>query len=218
MKTVKGDHGPRDQGLSVFSAILQRLCESTDALAAALVDAEGETVDYAGRVDPFDLRVAAAELRLVLKLLETRSGKGASSWAPPSDFLVRAARRSYALSAFSEGYALVLVLPRHAFRVSRRALAEAAVELESEAGLTRPGATKERLRWTRVEVRPLSSDARRPEAVWHEGEWQPVTILGRVPARDLDALETGFLARATNGQERLLVREPLGKWFAGDPV
>ena len=39
----------RDQHASRFSAILLRLCEATFALAAALVDSGGETVDYAGK-------------------------------------------------------------------------------------------------------------------------------------------------------------------------
>ena len=56
----------RDQEASPFSAILWRLCEGCSAHAAALVDKEGETVDYAGRISPYEIRVAAAELRLVL--------------------------------------------------------------------------------------------------------------------------------------------------------
>ena len=70
MKPPSPDPLARDQLASPFSAILQRLCESCGAQAAALVDAEGETVDYAGRVAPFDARVAAAEWRLVLAEIE----------------------------------------------------------------------------------------------------------------------------------------------------
>jgi hypothetical protein len=218
MKIRKDDHGPRDQGLSVFSGILRRFCAASGALGAALVDSEGETVDYAGRVDPFDLRVAAAEFRLVLRLLESGPEGRPRTWPLANEVLVRASGRSFAFSVFSDGYALVLVLPRHAFRLSRRALAQTADELEGEAGLTRLGAGRERLRWTHVDVRTQEADRRRPEAVWHDEEWRLVTILGRMPARDLENLELGYLARFANGRETLLVREPLGKWFAGDPL
>ena len=62
--------GFRDQAASAISAILMRLCDSSGALAAALVDGGGETVDYAGRLSPFDTRIAAAEWRLVLGQLQ----------------------------------------------------------------------------------------------------------------------------------------------------
>jgi hypothetical protein len=218
MKILKDDHGPRDQGLSVFSGILGRFCAASGALGAALVDSLGETVDYAGRVDTFDLRVAAAEFRLLLAVLESGPEGRPRQWPLAREVVVRARGQSFALSAFSDGYALVLVLPRHSFKLSRRALAQIADELEAEAGLTRMGAVRERLRWTHVEVRTDGADRRRPEAVWQDGDWRPVTVLGRVPARDLASLELGYLARFMSGRETLLVREPLGKWFAGDPL
>ncbi len=54
----------RDQAVSAFSGALMRLCDAIAAHGAALVDAEGETVDYAGSLSPFEIRVAAAEWRL----------------------------------------------------------------------------------------------------------------------------------------------------------
>src|SRR5690606_6550743 len=57
--------GERDQALSTFAATLGRLCDVLPAQAAALVDGEGETVDYAGRLIPYETRVAAAEWQLV---------------------------------------------------------------------------------------------------------------------------------------------------------
>ena len=45
MKGRRRSIGDRDQRASVFSAALMRLCESASALGAAVVDAEGETVD-----------------------------------------------------------------------------------------------------------------------------------------------------------------------------
>ncbi len=45
------------------------LCDDCGALAAALVDGEGETVDYAGLLSPYDIKVLAAEWRIVLAVL-----------------------------------------------------------------------------------------------------------------------------------------------------
>ncbi|MEI9941532.1 MAG: hypothetical protein WDO69_30320 [Pseudomonadota bacterium] len=202
----------RDQDASPFSAILWRLCEGCSAHAAALVDKEGETVDYAGRVSPYEIRVAAAELRLVLAF--TRSSQ-VPGFAQVNEIRVRTGRRSYAIVGLGDGYAIVLELVRHSFAVSPRAVLQATRELESEAGIEsvlRPGGA----RWSRVEVRASSSDARRPDAVWLNGAWQAVTVLGRYRTGDLARRERGYLARLASGAEFSLVREPLGIWFADD--
>ena len=61
--------GRRDQSPSSFAPTLGRLCSSAGVVGAALVDCDGEAVDYAGRVSPFDIRVAAAEWRIILSRL-----------------------------------------------------------------------------------------------------------------------------------------------------
>lgn len=214
MKPPVIDPHERDQTASAFSAILQRLCDACGAQAAALVDAGGETVDYAGRVAPFDARVAAAEWRLVLALIESAN---IGVWTSTRELVVRAGRRSFAACALAEGYAVVLILPRHAFHISRRALAVATAELELEAGLDSRG-TKERLRWLQVEVQTDQADERRPRAVRQNGVWCPVTVLGRFQSADLGRSEVGYLTRFDSGAEGLLIREPLGKWFSGEPT
>jgi hypothetical protein len=199
----------RDQDASPFSAILWRLCEGCAAHAAALVDKEGETVDYAGRISPYEIRVAAAELRLVLAFTRTADIPG---WSEVNDVRIRTGRRSYAILGLGDGYAIVLELVRYSLSVSRRALLQATRELESEAGITsvlRPGST----RWSRIRVR---ESARRPEAIWLDGSWQSVIVLGRYRSGDLARRERGYLARLPNGAELSLVREPLGYWFADD--
>ena len=202
----------RDQDASPFSAILWRLCEGCSAHAAALVDKEGETVDYAGRISPYEIRVAAAELRLVLAF--TRSAQ-VPGFPQINEIRIRTGRRSYAVVALGDGYAIVLELVRHSFTVSPRAVLQATRELESEAGIASvllPGGT----RWSRVEVRASASDARRPDAVWLNGAWEAVTVLGRYRSGDLARRERGYLARLASGAEFSLVREPLGVWFVDD--
>jgi len=200
----------RDQDASPFSAILWRLCEGCSAHAAALVDREGETVDYAGRISPYEIRVAAAELRLVLAFTQEAQ---ASGFARVNEIRIRTGRRSYAVIALGDGYAIVLELVRHSFSVSSRAVLQATRELESEAGIAsvlRPGG----MRWLRVEVRASTIDPRRPDSIWLDGAWHAITVLGRFRSGDLARRERGYLARLANGAEFSLVREPLGFWFA----
>jgi hypothetical protein len=206
----------RDQSDSAFSAILGRLCDDCGALAAALVDPEGETVDYAGLLEPYEIKVVAAEWRIVLAVVHESRLPGFHS---VKSITVRAKRRSYFIEAMPDGYAIALRLPRHCFNVSRRALNQAVRELAREAALTRPEARAE-VHWTRVRVRtPAASHLlRRPDAIWVGDDWSPLTILGRYQARDLSRSELGYLARLASGAEVFLVREPLGVWFIDNPA
>lgn len=202
----------RDQSDSPFSAILARLCDDSGALAAALVDAEGETVDYAGLLTPYEIKVAAAEWRLVLAVVCAAKVPG---FRHVSELTVRAAGRTFAIVAMPDGYAIALCLPRFSFTLSRRALAQGMRDLACEAGLVLPE-TRGQAAWARVQVRIPDAGARpqrRPNALWLNDAWSPITILGRYQARDLSRSERGYLARLASGAEVFLVREPLGVWF-----
>jgi hypothetical protein len=189
---------------------LAQLCDDTGALAAALVDAEGETVDYAGMLEPYEIKVAAAEWRLVLTVVRESKVPGFRS---VSNITVRARGRTYMIEAMPDGYAVALRLPRHCFNVSRRALAQAVRGLAGEAGMVLPEA-RTQLNWARVFVRtPDAERQHRPDAIWLGDRWSPLTILGRYQARDLARNERGYLARLVTGAEVFLVREPLGIWF-----
>jgi hypothetical protein len=201
----------RDQSDSPFSAILAQLCDDCGAVAAALVDSEGETVDYAGLLSPYEVKVAAAEWRIVLRVVrESRL----LAFQTASGMTVRGRRRSFLIEGMPDGYAIALCLPRHGFQVSRRALAQAIRELGREAGLVLPEVRAE-VTWARVRVRTpaQSRRLRRPDAIWLGDAWSPITILGRYQARDLSRSELGYLARLASGAEVFLVREPLGVWF-----
>ncbi len=205
-------HAERDQSVSPFSATLIRLCESTGALGAALVDAEGETVDYAGYRNPYEIKVTAAEWRIVLGLVLAARLPGFKQILAVS---IRCRARSYFVEAMPDGYAIVMELPRFAFLISRRALAQAVRELSQEAGLVLP-ASRSGARWARVRILSAKDDPRRPEAIWIAQAWSPLTILGRYQARDLARHEVGYLARLLSGAEVFLVREPLGYWYVDD--
>ncbi len=201
----------RDQSDSAFSAILGQLCDDCGALAAALVDGGGETVDYAGLLSPYEIKVAAAEWRIVLAVVGASRLPGFHS---VSNLTVRAKGGSFVIEAMPDGYAIALCLPQHGFSISPRALGQAKRELAREAGIDLPEA-RAQVNWARVKVRtPAGSRLyRRPDALWLQEAWSPITILGRYQARDLSHSELGYLARLASGAEVFLVREPLGVWF-----
>ncbi|WP_437614196.1 hypothetical protein WMF20_14775 [Sorangium sp. So ce834] len=197
---------PRDQAPSSFTSILEDLlCAIPGAHAAALVDFEGETIDYAGRLDPFDVKVTAAHWQIVLAEV--------AGWplGAPRQITVRAHRRSYIVRQLQPGYALVLVLhPRAAFAASHRALQEADARLCAEAGW----ATSRTTRWYCVDVETEASDRGRPARLRGAGGWQPIEVMGSMVG--LGPREKGFRIRLPSGAEMLLIRERMGRWFADE--
>ena len=215
MNRQRGRTSIRDQAPSGFSGALEQLCDSANALSAALVDSVGETVDYAGVLEPFETRVAAAEWGLII---ETLKSTPSSTWSETAELYFRGRRRSFVIVTLGQGYALVLELPARRLHVSARAIVEAVRTISEEAGLEVPGNwTAIRERWTRVNVQ---SDRRfrRPQAIWREGRWLSVEVLGRVARDQLRSCEAGYRVRIENGAEITLVREPLNHWYADDPV
>jgi hypothetical protein len=200
----------RDQALSGFAAPLGRLCDALPATAAALVDGDGETVDYAGSSDPFDVRVAAAEAQLLFKTL-TESGFG--SWRDATELVVRGSKASFSAVRMEHGYLLVIQLPYRSFRLSHRALCEAIRELSIEAELTVP-ARYQTEEWLRVDVQDEQDAGHRPSAVWLSQCWTPVEVVGRYFGEELVPREVAYRIRLATGEEATVVRERLGKWYS----
>jgi hypothetical protein len=215
-------HPWRDQPESAFASILEALVASVPgARGAALVDLLGETVDYAGRGAPFDLRVAAAHWRIVLEETRSQTSFSGLKW-----LAVRAARGTYVVHALPDGYALVLVLVRAAGLFGwDRAVGTCARALGEEAG--RHWGSLSGPSWFSVEV---VSDARlRPRAIRLANELRPLEILGTLvrpagPAAggalplDLAHRERGWRVRLETGVEATLVREPGGVWYADEAL
>lgn len=203
--------GRRDQAPSSFAPTLGRLCSSAGVVGAALVDSDGEAVDYAGRVAPYDIRVAAAEWRIIL----TRLGRSRfAPWRGTRMIMVRGVNKSFGAVLLPEGYALVVQLLPRCFRVSPRAISEAVREICENAGLGRPEPGS--AQWMRVQVNESSPPQRRPRSVWVNRKWLPVEVLGRWVSDELLPNEIGYRVRLLDGAEVTLVREPLAQWFA-DP-
>ncbi len=227
-------HSARDQVESAFSAILSALVEAVPlAAGAALVDAEGETVDYAGYLDPFDLKVAAAHFGVVLH--DIRSFRPMKE---VKEIRVRAKKRAYLLRVLDSDYSLILVLHKYSgFSVSRRALRETESRLCIEAGLEQTDLDPI---WYRVEVetalgRPLRLrapsqyaelklpvSARAPSTIRPLTEmrdpltWVDVEVIGALMGTP--SKERGFRVRLANGAEMTLIREPNRLWFVDEPL
>ena len=195
---------------SIFARILLRLVEATPgAVGAALVDYEGETVDYAGVFDAYELKVTAAHWQIVLSELAE------AKVSAMRQLTVRAKQRSYLVRQIHDHYTIVLVLHRHAaFSVSDRAIEQAHAELCAEAGFDPPKALQ---RWIEVDVE--TDGARRPARVRglrsvDSAAWHAVEVIGAVVG--LRPKERGFRVRLANGVEMTLVRERFGRWFADE--
>jgi hypothetical protein len=201
---------PRDQDASTFTKILERLLDVIGgSRGAVLVDADGETVDYAGILEPFDLKIAAAHWQIVFGEFEALEHFGDSR-----QITVRARSRGYIVRRLPEGYGLVLVLhARAAFAASERAIDEIEATLCAEAGWDRPAGSA---KWFRVEVETLAPDHIRPHRMRAGGTWQTIEILGTMVG--LRAREKGFRVRLAGGAEMSLVRECGRLWFADEHV
>lgn len=201
---------PRDQEASTFTAILERLLAVVPgSRGAVLVDSDGETVDYAGILDPFDLKIAAAHWQIVIAELQMLEHFGDTR-----QITVRARSRGYIVRRLPEGYGLVLVLhARAAFAASERAIDEIEVELCKEASWDRPAGSA---KWFRVDVETLAPDHIRPHRMWAAGTWQTIEVLGTMVG--LRPRERGFRVRLAGGAEMSLVRECRRRWFADEHV
>jgi hypothetical protein len=201
----------RDQDRSIFTQILDRLLRlSPGASGAALVDREGETVDYAGYVDPFELKVAAAHWQIVLNEIRLEQ----PGLADVRQITIHGRLRSFVVRQLPDAYAVVLILHRHAaFAVSERALQEADARLGREAGWTLP---KGAAPWCSVDVETQENDKSRPARLFHAGSWRSVEVMGSMVG--LRAGERGFRVRLSSGVEMMLVRERHGRWFADESI
>ncbi len=204
----------RDQAASGFHPLLERLRHGTGAVTAALVDSEGETVDYAGRLPPYDIRVAAAECRLILARFKASRG---ALWRSTDEVIIRARVASFAVIDVAEGYALVLQLPRRAFILSKRAISDGVRAICAEAGLDLPTG-QGREAWMRVEVQEEPNAPRRPRALWLAERWHPLLVIGRYAGDDLGLKEQAFRVRIESGLETTLVRERWGRWYSEYPM
>lgn len=194
---------PRDMEASPFAAILgEFLARVPGGIAAALVDAEGETVDYAGKYDLFELKVMAAHFRILLGT----AGTLVDTATTPQTLLVRGEKRSVLTLLAPEGYAVVVILRRRA-GFSRREIATSLLmqSLAREATWTMGPAAP----WAPVDVR-TDRRGRPVELLFADEKRTEVEVLGTFGSH-------GYRVRSGAGHEFSLVREPKNWWYADSP-
>lgn len=196
----------RDQDESAFATILKDLLSRVPgAIGVTLVDRDGEAVDYAGRLSPFDMKVAGAHFRILLDEV------GRSSLGAPRSIVCRGAQRTYLARVLPEGYALVMAFSRGAgFVAADRAFVACERALAKEAFWK----VVKHPTWVGVHV---EVDARR----------RPIRVRAGELATDVDVLgtlvglgrgERGFRVRLVpSGHEVNLVRER-GGWFVDEAI
>jgi hypothetical protein len=199
---------------SAFARILEELLARVPgALAAALVDSEGECVDYAGGLagddSVFKVKVAAAHFAIVLA--------DAARRVEARTLLVRGTKRSFVAQALHDGYAMVVLLGRRAgFTASRRALDLCERALAVEAGW--PLAVGPRWHPVRVECQGRTPIRVAALALGAAGgaapRMHPVVVLGAL----VDTSDHGFRIRLDTGAELTIVREAGGFWYADEAV
>jgi len=180
------------------------------ANAAVLVDAQGEAVDYAGILPIFYTKISGAYFRIALDDITEHFPK---QLGMPQQIIVRAGKRSFVVRRLPDGYALIVVLRRQAFRISARAIATCERALIQEAGW--PAPRQRRPIWYPVEVTTGLANRRRPVQMRTGSKWQGVEVLGSIVGL---GRERGYRCRLRSGAELTLVREPAGAWYADEQV
>jgi|SRR5580692_327927 hypothetical protein len=211
MRVAKGTRAsaPREQIESRFGVILADLVARVPgARAAALVDHQGETVDYAGRLDAFSVRVAAAHMRIILQDLAQHEGLARA----PTSIAARTTRGGFAVYALPDGYAVALLLSHKARLTGHtRALSAMASQLADEVGWPAPAGREPH--WHAVEV--ITDSLGRPKGLRVKGELEPLDALGRFES-GLGWRQRGWRVRFSSGVEAMLVRELGGFWYADE--
>jgi hypothetical protein len=115
---------------SDFFPILESLVgEVKGAEAAIFSDAEGESIEFFGNMDSYDIKIIGAYAAILMSLL--RTGHNAS----PHSLIISCSRRTLVLRSM-ETYILTLVLRRRTYTAGlEEAVERAAEQFIREAGL-----------------------------------------------------------------------------------
>ena len=213
-RPVRPTARPRDQDASAFTTILTDFVRRVPgAFAAALVDGEGECVDYAIRTDadPYDVKVAAAHWTIALfDIAASRRAFGSMGSIKPSSAAATNAATSSARfpndtpSSSSCASRAGFVSFVRAIDACERAMAlEAAWTLERGRGI-----------WIAVDV---EVDERKRPCWLSMGSLScSVEVLGALT--QLHRRERGWRVRLPSGGELNLVREVGNRWYADENI
>jgi hypothetical protein len=130
---------PRDLGESAFTPILRRMFDAIPSvLAAVFVDMEGECIDYVSALEPYEAKVAAAHLHMLMSV--TRASR-ATEIVGEALALEIASSSERVMCAWNLGdeYALMALIHGEIDRSRLRdALARVQREFRAEVGLDSP--------------------------------------------------------------------------------
>lgn len=195
---VDSEESPRDIEESAFTPILRALMQSDPSLRVAVfLDAEGECVDYVSLVDPFDAKVFAAQMLVVMMQLRGKSG------GEPRSMHVHTNQHDLLVRRIGDGYALFIAFDGPVISEALRESMDLAVRaLREEGGIERPH-WEPALGSVHVELRESTAGwSYAPVAFWTEGERVAVSdVLGRWRTEH-DGL--CFLIRTASGREMVL--------------
>ena len=176
---------------------------------------EGETVDYAGYLDPFALKSLA---RGVASRARCRARGPAPGLRDTTRSLIRAGRtKSFAVVGARHGLRARDRATPQGFALSRRgASPRPCAPSSSRPSCRQRRATPASERWFGVEVRPSRATAAAPKPSGSKAPGSPwSSSAGTVPAAAAPAREVAYRARLPNGLEFTLVRESRSApWFA----
>ncbi|CAG0993493.1 hypothetical protein ARNL5_03433 [Anaerolineae bacterium] len=204
---------PRDQVESAFTPILRRLLyRTTGVMAVAFVDEEGECVDYCSALAPYDIKVVAAHLRVLIEDV----GRGMSKAGGGESFFlhVHADERDLVARRISREYLLVLVLkPRALTRRLLGGIEHAVSELRAEAAIS-VEVWEPFTDTVMVEVRGAVGWAYAPAAFLERGVRTEIQdVLGRWMEGAGQHARLCFRVRTVDGEELTLVHDrSLDRW------
>lgn len=193
---------PRDVDDTAFTPSLVALLESVPTgLCATFLDAEGETIDLATRVDGFEARIYSAELAPVLARLRTAAtqlGVGA-----PDELRIVGERRAAVVRHVAEGCDLLLVLDGTAsLPLAAQRCFQTARALAQETGIAGRRA---------ISTPPESAEEETPRAFLEDGRVRRVAAVLGSP--DL-SVPVALMVRTPDGDEALIARDAAtGRWY-----
>jgi predicted regulator of Ras-like GTPase activity (Roadblock/LC7/MglB family) len=208
---------PRDQAESAFTAILRRLWDQLPSLqSAAFVDVEGECIDYISRLDPFEAKVAAAHMHMLLGIVARSFER--LDFGRTFAIEIDAEAREFWVQRVAEDYVLVVLCTSGGDRSQREtAIVLACAEFRDEVGMQPPPWERSRRRLS-VRVRPATGWTYAPETYSDGGVRVTITdVIGRwTEAGGLLGDElVCFRVRTEEGRELTLVHDPDGDgWVA----
>lgn len=209
----------RDLNESAFAVILRRLFQAVPAvLAAVFVDFEGECIDYVASVDPFEAKVTAAHMHMMIERLSAERLSACAGYAVGFELITQ--EREVWVRRVSQQYALVVILARGYDRSELRdAVARANREFRAEVELDTPAWEGNESLSVRVRASRRWSYA--PDLFSVRGERHPIAaVLGRwtESVRPDAPPWVCFRVRTLHGEELTLAHdEHTEAWLVREP-